>query len=115
MSQMLEKLQKAGNDITEYLNRFDQDEETCEMLTSMFVSDTQYSQYMECLRAGNYAECREHIHNVKGTTANIGLTLLSRKAYEIMHCIDEGDFDRLDALNDELSELYNSTMEILKA
>ena len=115
MSYILENLKIAGNDIEEYLDRFEQDEETCEMLASMFAQDTHFDCYQESYKARDYAGCREHIHSIKGASANVGLTLLSQKAGEIMRCIDSGNFDRLDSLNDELSDIYTSTIQILCA
>lgn len=112
-SYMLEQLAAAGNDIEEYLDRFEGDEETCEMLTSMFTQDTQFTEYLESYEQKDYPECRKHIHNLKGTTANIGLTLLSRKAVDIMHAIDSGTFDTIPQLNEQFSELYYSTIKIL--
>lgn len=113
MSPILEALKIAGNDIEEYLERFEQDEETCEMLTSMFAQDTQYNEYMDSYNEKNWPECREHIHNIKGAAANVGLSLLSHKAYEIMYCIDNGEFGKIDDLTVSLTEIYNQTMQIL--
>lgn len=113
MSHLLEELKIAGNDIEEYLDRFEQDEETCEMLTSMFAQDTQFAEYLDSYEEKNYSECREHIHSIKGAAANVGLSLLSQKAQEIMRCIDSGEFDRLDSLTAELSDIYYSTIHIL--
>ncbi len=114
MSPMLERLEVAGNNISDYLNLFEQDEETCEMLTSMFLQDTEYAEYMDSYNIKDYAKCREHIHTIKGTAANIGLTLLSHVAAEIMHCIDNGEFDRVDSLTDTLSSTYDSTISLIK-
>lgn len=113
MSPILEELKIAGNDIEEYLDRFEQDEETCEMLTSMYAQDTQYDEYIDSLKNKDYPACREHIHNIKGAAANVGLSLLSQKAVEIMSCLDSGDYDKIDSLTEQLSQIYHSTMEIL--
>lgn len=114
MSPILEELKIAGNDIEEYLDRFEQDEETCEMLTSMYAQDTQFGEYIECYHEKKYPECREHIHNIKGAAANVGLSLLSQKAQEIMRCLDNGEYDRIDNLTEQLSDIYYSTMDILR-
>lgn len=115
MSPILEELKVAGNDIEEYLERLEQDEETCEMLTSMFTQDTQFGEYIDSYHEKNYSDCYEHIHNLKGAAANVGLSLLAQKAYEIMHCIDKGEFENMDSLTEQLSDIYYQTMDILKS
>lgn len=113
MSPILEELKIAGNDIEEYLDRFEQDEETCEMLTSMYAQDTQFDEYLKSLKNKDYPACREHIHNMKGSAANVGLTLLSQKALEIMRCLDSGEYEKLDELTKQLTEIYDSTIKII--
>lgn len=114
-SRLLEQLKSDGNDIDEYLERFEQDEETCEMLTAMFAQDTHFKEYLDSYSEKNYTECREHIHTIKGAAANVGLTKLSHKAIEIMNCFDSGELSKIDELNTEFSSIYNSTIRILTA
>lgn len=112
-STVLTRLKEAGNDIDSYLSRFDNDEETCEMLSLMYIDDTNCNSYLDAYEQQDFVACRGFIHNVKGAASNVGLSLLSKKALEIMHAIDNSDFVKLPVLNEELKEIYASTMAIL--
>lgn len=112
-SHILEQLKLAGNNIDEYLDRFEGDEETCEMLVSMFTQDGSFKAYLDSYAEGNYSACREHAHSIKGAAANVGLSLLSSRAFDVMIAIDRGSFDSLPELNEAMSVIYYETIKIL--
>lgn len=112
-STLLSDLIKAGNDLSEYLKRFEQDEDTCELLCSMFVNETDYAEYITSYEQDDLTGCMEHIRALKGSSYNVGLTMLYDKTLEIIHCINIGDRNRLATATSELKDIYEATVNIL--
>lgn len=112
-SEILIKLSEEGNNIDEYLNRYEGDEETCELLTGMFANDEHTVAYFNAYYEHDLSKCRDHMNSIKSSVSNIGLTLLASKAKEIMHAIDNGNFSIIDQLNDEYRMVYDREIEII--
>lgn len=112
-SQMLDQLRSEGNDIDEYLNRYEGDEETCELLTGLFANDDHTIGYFNSYSEHDYSKCRDDILAVKGASSNVGLSMLAAKAKEILIAIDSGSFDRLEKLNEEFRSLYDHEIDII--
>lgn len=112
-SHILTALANEGNDLTAYLNRFEQDEETCELLACMFVNETDFSSYMNAYAQHDITTCIEQIRSLKGSAFNVGLTLLGKKALDILHMLENGDESHLDIYTGELADIYQRTIAIL--
>lgn len=112
-STMLTKLRALGNDIDEFLERFENDEESCELMSIMFVNDTSFKSYCECLSNSDYKGCLEYLHEFKSVSSNIGLTTLAQYADEIYELIRLGHAYELQELNKSFSELYRMTIGLI--
>lgn len=111
---LLSRLKQQGNNIEEYLTRFEQDSETCEMLISLFFSEVTLDNYLDALDKKDYTKAYDEIHSIKGSAANVGLTLISNKAKEVMAKIETGDSAMILACSTELINIFAHTRETVK-
>ena len=112
MSMLIERLTDYGCHVKEAMGRFLDDEDFYEMCFHKFIADKSFDRLSEAVAAGDAGACFEAAHDLKGTSANMGITPINRLVVEIVEEFRQGNIPA--DIGDSLAELESVRQDLQK-
>lgn len=106
MSALTDKLSAYGCDLEHAMERFLNDEDFYGRCFEKFLSAQAFEQLGEALAAGDAQAAFSHAHDLKGTSANMGVTPVYDLAVELVNPLRKGEIPA------NAQELYGKIMAI---
>ncbi len=90
MSKLIDNLTDYGCNVKEAMSRFLNNEAFYEKCFHKFVEDKSFNKLTEAVAAGDTRACFEAAHDLKGTSANMGITPVNTLIVEIVEEFRKG-------------------------
>lgn len=104
---------EVGGDYNEVMERLRKEDRIGKYL-KFFIADASYANMCKAIDDGDSKGAFEHSHNLKGVSANLGLTSLSNAASDICEQYRHGEPDEnLTAIYDNAKKVYDKTMKAI--
>ena len=112
MSILIDKLTDYGCHVKEAMSRFLDNEAFYEKCFYKFVDDKSFNKLAEAVAAGDTRACFEAAHDLKGTSANMGITPINELVVKIVEEFRKGNIP--DDIQESLAKLESMRQDLKK-
>ena len=108
------KLEEAGIDLGEALNRFMGDENLLERFLGKFLQDENFKKLTEAFENGDKEAALAASHTLKGVCGNLSMTALFDLLTEQVKKLREDDYNGAKEMMKDITEHYDRTLDAIK-
>lgn len=113
INELLERLRAYGADTEGAMDRMMDDAEFYERCLRILVEDSCFDKLEKALRDADYSRAFDEAHNLKGVSANLGVTPLYQAVCEIVEPLRSKAYDGLDGKLDAVIQQRERLKKLL--
>ena len=106
----LQRLNDAGINVSDALNRFMGNENLLEKFLKKFLEDKSFEKLREALDSGDSEAALAASHTLKGVCGNLSMGRLADLFTSQVKAFRSGDFNQAKGMMDEITVAYNETI-----
>lgn len=109
------KLSAYGIDLTDAMERMDDDEALYQRLAFKYLNNTNYVDLVAAMEAQDYDAAYTAAHTLKGVSGNLSLAALYKVASAVSNALKQGEYQAAEQMMPDLKAAHEKAVEGLVA